>query len=167
MEPRSILIPFTSRSTASSSFTALTSIRNQLSLKKLQGSLDPQDERLVVVKEWMGISPGAQDLFKIWDQAHLNRRSSTLALVLSTLSAALTLLSAHYTDHILGRPIMKTRLQPDRFRCMNSYIGGSHNELIIAALKLYNAMSSFAGGGDKRLVLEGFGWDIKVFFWSY
>jgi nucleolar pre-ribosomal-associated protein 1 len=92
----------------------------------------------------------------------LQRQSSTLALVISTLSAVLTLLSAHYTDHSLGHPIMKTLLQPVRLRCMNSYIGGSHNELIIATLKLYNVMSSFAGGRDKSSVLEGFGWDIKV-----
>ena len=120
------------------------------------------------MKEWMGLSPGAEDLFKIWDLAQSQRQSSTLALVLSTLSAVLTLLSAYYTDHTLGRPIMKNLLQPDRFRCMNSYIGGSHNELIIASLKLYNAMSSFASGRDKSSVLEGFGWDIKVIvFCSY
>jgi len=59
---------------------------------------------------------------------------------------------------------MKTLLQPDTLRYMNSYIGGSHNELIIATLKLYNMMSSFAGGKEKISVLAGFGWDIKVPF---
>ncbi len=72
------------------------------------------------------------------------------------------LLSAHYTEHALGRPIMKTLLTPARLRYMNSYIGGSHNELISATLKLYDIMSNFAGGRDKKSVLEGFGWEIKV-----
>jgi len=82
--------------------------------------------------------------------------------VLTNLSAILALLSAHYTNHALGRPIMKTLLTPVRLRYMNSYIGGSHNELIIATLKLYHMMSNFAGGQDKKSVLEGFGWEIKV-----
>lgn len=84
--------------------------------------------------------------------------------MISTLSAVLTLLSAHYPDHSIGHPIMKTLLQPVTLRWMNSYIGGSHNDLIIVTLKLYNVMSSFASGRDKNSVLAGFGWDIKVFF---
>jgi nucleolar pre-ribosomal-associated protein 1 len=59
---------------------------------------------------------------------------------------------------------MKSLLQPVRLRYMNSYIGASHKELIIATLKLFNAMSSFASGRDKNSVLQGFGWDVKVFF---
>jgi nucleolar pre-ribosomal-associated protein 1 len=92
---------------------------------------------------------------------------------MSTFSAVLTLLSAHYTDHSVGHPIMKMLLQPVRLRCMNAYIGGSHNELIITTLKLYNVMSNFASGRDRNSVMEGFGWDIKVFFlllllrWDY
>ena len=57
---------------------------------------------------------------------------------------------------------MKTLLTPSKLRQLNSYIGGSHNELIIVTMKLYNVMSKFAGGRDRKLVLEGFGWEIKV-----
>lgn len=57
---------------------------------------------------------------------------------------------------------MKTLLTPVKFRYLNSYVSGSRNELIMLALKLYNAMSSFAGGGDKNSVLENFGWEAKV-----
>ena len=78
------------------------------------------------------------------------------------LSSVLTLLSAHYTDHALGQSVMKALLVPTRLRQLNSYIGGSHNDLIIMTLKLYNAMSNFAGGHDRKAVLEGFGWEIKV-----
>lgn len=57
---------------------------------------------------------------------------------------------------------MKALLTPSRLRQLNSYLGGSHNELIIVTLKLYNVMSAFAGGRDKKSVLEGFGWEIKA-----
>jgi hypothetical protein len=45
---------------------------------------------------------------------------------------------------------------------MNSYIGGANNELIIVTLKLYNVLSSFAGGREKKSILEGFAWELKV-----
>ncbi|KAF9531008.1 ribosome 60S biogenesis N-terminal-domain-containing protein [Crepidotus variabilis] len=139
---------------------AVISLRSQISLKPPEDSVGPSDERLVLVKTWIEGSPGAQDLFTIWDNAH-TRQSSLTALIISTLASVLTLLSAHYTNHALGYPIMKILLTPSRLRNMNSYLGGSHNELIIVTLKLYNVMSSFAGGRDKKAVLEGFGWEIK------
>lgn len=92
----------------------------------------------------------------------VQRQPTLVALVLSVLSSVLTLLSAHYTDHALGQPVMKALLVPSRFRQLNSYIGGTHNDLIITALKLYNVMSNFSGGHDRKAVLEGFGWEIKV-----
>jgi hypothetical protein len=57
---------------------------------------------------------------------------------------------------------MKTLLVPSRLRQLNSYLGGSNNELVIVVLKLSNVMSNFAGGHDRKAVLEGFGWEIKV-----
>lgn len=57
---------------------------------------------------------------------------------------------------------MKTLLTPTHARRLNSYIGGSHSELILVTLKLYNGMSGFAGGRDRKAVLEAFGWELKV-----
>ncbi len=71
------------------------------------------------------------------------------------------LLSAHYTEHALGRPIMKTLLTPARLRYMNSYIGGSNNELIIAILKLYDIMSNFAGGRIKSQFWKDLGGKLR------
>ncbi|KJA21610.1 hypothetical protein HYPSUDRAFT_87850 [Hypholoma sublateritium FD-334 SS-4] len=139
---------------------ALATLRNQLTIKSLDETIAPADARLDLVKQWMQSSPGAHDLFSVWDSATL-RQSSLIALILSVLSSVLTLLSAHYTDHVLGQPVMKALLVPSRFRQLNSYIGGSHNDLIIMTLKLYNVMSNFAGGHDRKAVLEGFGWEIK------
>ncbi|KAF9480206.1 hypothetical protein BDN70DRAFT_833085 [Pholiota conissans] len=139
---------------------ALTTLRNQLSIKPTEEQIPPQDERLELVKQWMQSSPGAHDLFLVWDNATM-RQSSVVALIVSVLSSVLTLLSAHYTDHALGQPVMKTILVPTRLRQLNSYLGGSNNELIIVVMKLYNVISNFAGGHDRKAVLEGFGWEIK------
>lgn len=92
----------------------------------------------------------------------LQRQTSLIAVSLSLLSSVLTLLSSHYTFHALGQPIVKALLTPAYLRRLNSYIGGSNNELIIVTLKLFNVMSSFAGGRERKSVLEGFAWEIKV-----
>ena len=81
---------------------------------------------------------------------------------LSLLSSVLTLLSSHYTFHALGQPIVKALLTPTSMRRLNSYIGGSNNELIIVTLKVFIVVSSFAGGRERNSVLEGFAWEIKV-----
>lgn len=47
-------------------------------------------------------------------------------------------------------------------RRLQSYIGGSHNELILVTLKLFNAMSKFAAGQYRKSVLENFPWELKV-----
>ena len=57
---------------------ALTSLRNQLTLKSHEFKISPQDERLVLVKQWVEQSPGAQDLFAIWDKANSVRCDSSM-----------------------------------------------------------------------------------------
>jgi len=47
-------------------------------------------------------------------------------------------------------------------RRLNTYLGGSHTELILVTLKLFTAMSAFAGGRERKTVLEGFAWQTKV-----
>jgi len=90
------------------------------------------------------------------------RQSALIALAISTLSSILVLLSFHYTDHALGQPITKAILAPARLRRLNSYIGGANKELIIMTLKLYNVLSNFAGGREKKSIMEGFAWELKV-----
>jgi hypothetical protein len=45
---------------------------------------------------------------------------------------------------------------------LHSYIAGSHNELILVSLRLFNAMSRFAAGQYRKSVLENFPWELKV-----
>ena len=125
----------------------------------------------------MESSPGAKEVFEIWDGAgpvrHSfflpwpflttpQRQTSLIAVSLSLLSSVLTLLSSHYAFHALGQPIIKGLLNPMYLCRLNSYIGGSNNELIIVTLKIFNVLSSFAGGRERKSVLEGFAWEIKV-----
>lgn len=123
--------------------------------------------------------PGAHDIFGIWEEANpvclclfhgdsqpklflLQRQTSLLALVVAVLSSLLALLSSHYAYHGLGQPIIKTLLTPPYVRRLNSYLGGSHSELILVTLKLFNGMSSFGGGREKTAVMDSFAWGIKV-----
>ncbi|TFK33679.1 ribosome 60S biogenesis N-terminal-domain-containing protein [Crucibulum laeve] len=138
----------------------LTALRNQLNVRGEESIISPQDERLLLVQHWMENSPGAYDVFGIWDSAN-SRQSSLLAVIVSLFSSILTLLSSHYTHHALGQPIIKTLLNPQYMRKLNSYIGGSSNELILVTLKLFNVMAAFAGGKERKSVLEGFGWEIR------
>lgn len=47
-------------------------------------------------------------------------------------------------------------------RRLNAYIGGAQADLILTSLKLLNAMVDFAGGSEKKSVMEGFAWGLKV-----
>ena len=45
---------------------------------------------------------------------------------------------------------------------LNSYISGSHNELVLVTLKLFNSISAFGSGRERKSVFEAFSWDSKV-----
>lgn len=87
---------------------------------------------------------------------------SLSALYVSVLSCLLALLSSHYTYQHLGLPIIKTLLAPQWMRRLNAHIAGSHSELILVTLKLVNGMSSFAGGRERKHVMDALHWDHKV-----
>ncbi|KAK1230054.1 hypothetical protein PQX77_006870 [Marasmius sp. AFHP31] len=148
----------------------LTTLRNQFSLKKSEGNVSPSDSRLLFAQQWLGRAPGAGDLFKLWEgvesrqQANLNANSHTiLSLVLSVLSSLLSILSSHYTYHSYGLPIIKTLLSSQYARKLNSFVGGSHTDLVLSSMKLLNSVSDFASGKERRSVLESFHIDAKTF----
>jgi nucleolar pre-ribosomal-associated protein 1 len=45
---------------------ALTSLRNQLTVKYNESTLPPDDGRIRLAREWMEMSPGAKELFDLW-----------------------------------------------------------------------------------------------------
>lgn len=57
---------------------------------------------------------------------------------------------------------MKTLLTTTWMRRLSSYLGGSQTDLILVTLKLLNGMSSFAGGKERKFILESFAWETKV-----
>ena len=87
---------------------------------------------------------------------------SLSALLVSVLASVLELLSAHYTYHPLGFPIVKTLLSSQWMSRLNSHLCGTHNELILVTLRLLNALSTFGGGRERKVVLDAFSWDTKV-----
>ncbi|KAF8548697.1 hypothetical protein OG21DRAFT_1489160 [Imleria badia] len=142
---------------ASALSKALVALRSKLSLKPGE-IITPHDERLSLAKLWMESSPAAQDLFDIWGKVN---EMSTQVLVTSLLSSLLLLFSCHLPDHSYGVPIIKMVLSPQWSRKLNSYITGSHNEQILATLKLFTAISAFGSGRERKSVFEAFPWDNK------
>ncbi|KAF5371492.1 hypothetical protein D9615_009605 [Tricholomella constricta] len=138
----------------------LTALRNQLSIRPGEDTVPPQDERLLLAQHWLENVPGAHDIFRIWDSI-TQRQSPVFSLLVSVLSSLLALTSSHYTFQPLGQPILKTLLTPTYMRRLNSYVAGTNAELILVTLKLFNTMSAFAGGREKKAVLDSFGWEIK------
>ncbi|KAH9931396.1 ribosome 60S biogenesis N-terminal-domain-containing protein [Amylocystis lapponica] len=139
----------------------LTALRNQLTVKYGESTLAPHDDRINLARSWLQAAPGAQNIFEIWEAAN-SRQMSLLSLVIAVLSSLLNLLSFHYTDHGLAQPIFKTLLSPQWMHRLNSYLGGSHTELILVTLKLFNSMSDLASGRERKAVLEAFAWEAKA-----
>lgn len=42
------------------------------------------------------------------------------------------------------------------------YINGSNSELTLVSLKLFNGMSGFSSGRERRAVMDAFAWETKV-----
>ncbi|KAF8890435.1 ribosome 60S biogenesis N-terminal-domain-containing protein [Infundibulicybe gibba] len=138
----------------------LRALRNRFSVWPNELPIGPQDERLVLARQWLTNVPGAYDLFAVWDSLG-PRQTSLISLVLSILSSLLTLLTSHYTDQALGYPVTKALLAPSALRRLNSYISGANAETTLVALRLFNTLSSFGGGREKKSILEGFAWESK------
>ncbi|KIJ58797.1 hypothetical protein HYDPIDRAFT_33810 [Hydnomerulius pinastri MD-312] len=96
------------------------------------------------------------DLFNVWDGMN---QVSTQAIVISLLSSIRSLLSSHFPYHVHGVPIIKPLLSPQWLRRLNAYLCGTHNELILATLKLFHAISIFGSGRERKAVFEAFPWD--------
>ncbi|KAK2459367.1 hypothetical protein APHAL10511_008611 [Amanita phalloides] len=138
----------------------LTTLRNQLSVKHTEPPIRPQDDRLLLIQQWLGDRSGVKDLFNIWENA-ASKDTSLNALLVSLLSAVLSLSSTHVTYHAIGHNLLEMLLNPLCIRRLNSYIGGSSNDQILMSLKVYNNMSTFAGGRERKTVLDSFPWELK------
>ena len=82
-------------------------------------------------------------------------------MIVGLLSSLLTLLSVHYTYHPHAQPILRALLSQQWTSHLNTYLSGQHTELVLVTLKLFNALSNFAGGRERRAVLDAFAWEMK------
>ena len=92
---------------------------------------------------------------------------SLLAVVVGVLSALLNLLSPHYTYHTHALGILRALLSQQWTHNLSAYLSGQHTELVMVTLKLFNSMSNFAGGRERKLVLDAFAWEMKVYRYNF
>jgi hypothetical protein len=69
------IVPFSSLRCAEFFAPVLKALRNQLSLKSDQEPIAPQDERLLLAKNWVEIDPGLRDVFDMWEEANQVRNT--------------------------------------------------------------------------------------------
>jgi nucleolar pre-ribosomal-associated protein 1 len=83
-------------------------------------------------------------------------------LAIAILAALLTLLSQHFIYQSDGDPIIQQLVSSMYMRRLNAHLGGAQHDLILMTLKLFNAMVGFADGREKRAIMDGFAWGMKV-----
>ncbi|KAF7314245.1 hypothetical protein MKEN_00897000 [Mycena kentingensis (nom. inval.)] len=141
---------------------ALISLRNQFAVWPTDGLISTHDPRLLLAQKWLDASSGVPELFAIWEKSAANvRQPGQIVLVVSLLSSLLALFNSHYTFHPSGLPALRTLLTPLWMKRLNSYLGGSHNELLLVTLKLFNAVSAYGRGKERKALLESFAWETK------
>ncbi|PIL36537.1 hypothetical protein GSI_00226 [Ganoderma sinense ZZ0214-1] len=138
----------------------LAAFRNQLTIHPNDGPVQANDERLLLAKAWLDEDPGAHDLFAAWQDAN-PRQIPLFSAILGLLSALLSLLSSHYTYHPYAQPVLRTLLSQQYTHNLNTYLSGQHADLVLVSLKLFNSISNFAAGRERKLVLDTFPWEIK------
>ncbi|KAJ7863151.1 ribosome 60S biogenesis N-terminal-domain-containing protein [Mycena olivaceomarginata] len=124
-----------------------------------EGPISTQDARLVLAQKWLDASPGAHDLFTIWEKSNA-RQPASITPIISLLSSLLTLL---FPLHV------SCGWTPDTANTAHTSVDeeaqlvsrGSHTELLLVTLKLFNSMAAFGGGRERKSVLESFAWETK------
>ncbi|KZV73620.1 hypothetical protein PENSPDRAFT_627099 [Peniophora sp. CONT] len=141
---------------------ALVTLRNQLTVRPHEEPIAPSDARLALLQSYLDspISRDAKQLFDAWSSTS-SKQPQHLATAVSALAAVLNLLSSHYTFHALGQPIVKNLLSSPWIHHLKTYLSSSSNELVIASLKCFLAVSSFAGGREQRVLMDAFAWESK------
>ncbi|THH28288.1 hypothetical protein EUX98_g5899 [Antrodiella citrinella] len=138
---------------------SLTALRNQLTVK-YEERVSVTDERILLLQGWLASSPGARDVFGVWEQCS-TRQQTLQAAIVSLLSAIVTLLSSHYSLQPLAAPIVNALLSSQWLPKLNGYLSSTHRDLILFVLKLFNSLSLYAGGQERKLLLEAFAWESK------
>ena len=83
-------------------------------------------------------------------------------LALGVFASLLNLLSTQYAYHNLGLPVVKMLLSPTSSRKLNAHLNSAQTDLVLVALKVWNALSAYGGGMEKLKVYEQFVWSNKA-----
>ncbi|KAH8086640.1 ribosome 60S biogenesis N-terminal-domain-containing protein, partial [Cristinia sonorae] len=140
----------------------LNSLRNQFTVK-YDERVSVTDERLILLQAWLDHASAARELFGIWERT-TSRQQALQSAIVSLLSAILTLLSSHYSLQPLAAPIVNSLLSSQWLPKLNAYLASTHRDLVLFTLKLFNSLSLYGGGQERRLILEGFAWESKSLF---
>lgn len=132
----------------------------------------------MLVKAWLDAQTGAEDVFNVWETSIRVRPyprdsyagslaikqhwNTTQHLSVSLLATLLNLLSTHFIYHSPGYAILKTLLSPTWVRRLNTGVGAGQNDLVLATMKLWSAMSEFGGGRERATIVKSFNWSFKV-----
>ncbi|TCD60982.1 hypothetical protein EIP91_009190 [Steccherinum ochraceum] len=141
---------------------SLTLLRNQFTVKHDE-QVAVTDERLVLLQAWLESAPAARDVFSIWEKSN-SRQHAIQSAIVSLLSALLTLLSSHYSFQPLGAPIVNTLLSSQWLPKLNGYLASTNRDLVLFTLKLFNSLTLYGGGWERKTILEGFAWESKSLF---
>ncbi|KAH7334663.1 ribosome 60S biogenesis N-terminal-domain-containing protein [Rhizoctonia solani] len=131
---------------------SLVSFRNQITVGYDERP-SVGDARVVLVTSWLDKSPGASELFDIWDTG-----SNFTSLVLVSLAHTLLLISGTSTGSIHAPAILRVLFDSTHARRLNAHLASGQTDVVLAALKVLAAAASI----DQRSTFDAISWTAKA-----
>ncbi|CUA66956.1 Protein furry homolog-like [Rhizoctonia solani] len=130
----------------------LVSFRNQITV-----GFDERpgvgDARVILVTSWLEKSPGASELFDIWDTG-----SNYTSLVLVSLAHTLSLISGTPAGSTHAAVILRVLFDSTHARRLNAHLASGQTDVVLAALKVLGAAASI----DPRSTFDAISWTAKA-----
>ncbi|CAE6338620.1 unnamed protein product [Rhizoctonia solani] len=131
---------------------SLVSFRNQITVAYGERP-GIGDARVLLVTSWLEKSPGANELFDIWDTG-----SNFTSLVLTSLAHTLSLISGTPTGSTHAPTILRTLFDGTHARRLNAHLASGQTDVVLAALKVVGAAALI----DQRLTFDSISWTAKA-----
>ncbi|CAE6486743.1 unnamed protein product, partial [Rhizoctonia solani] len=130
----------------------LVSFRNQITV-----GFDERpgvgDARVALVTSWLEKSPGASELFDIWDTG-----SNYTSLVLVSLAHTLSLISGTPAGSTHAAVILRVLFDSTHARRLNAHLASGQTDVVLAALKVFGAAALI----DPRSTFDAISWTAKA-----
>ncbi|KAG8697119.1 hypothetical protein FRC11_000251, partial [Ceratobasidium sp. 423] len=130
----------------------LVSFRNQITVG-YDERLGVGDARVLLVTSWLEKSPGASELFDIWDTS-----SNYTSLVLVSLAHTLSLISGTPAGSTHAPAILRVLFDSTHARRLNAHLAGGQTDVVLAALKVLGAAALI----DQRSTFDAISWTAKA-----